>query len=159
MFYHVERMMFDYETVLTEVGAWDPASAANNYLCIKQNSLLHSMEVVGLNTCISFSLSFVLSPTMSFLLFLTPSFFLLFIISLLIPLNIYLSLHSFHVHFYLSYFFHAVLIPIPLSYVLCSFSLLSLSHLFFFTFFLCLFLLCSLLLLISLPFFFLWQQA
>ncbi|XP_030836389.1 arf-GAP with Rho-GAP domain, ANK repeat and PH domain-containing protein 1 isoform X1 [Strongylocentrotus purpuratus] len=41
----LERMMFDYENVLTEVGAWDPASAANNYLCIKQNSLLHSMEV------------------------------------------------------------------------------------------------------------------
>ena len=41
-------MLFDYEVVLTEtVTAWPPPAAANNYLCIKQNSLMHGLETVS----------------------------------------------------------------------------------------------------------------
>ncbi|XP_041463647.1 arf-GAP with Rho-GAP domain, ANK repeat and PH domain-containing protein 1-like isoform X4 [Lytechinus variegatus] len=54
----LERMLFDYEVVLSEVGAWDPSAAASNYLCIKQNSLLHNMEVFLKNVTSSSSIKY-----------------------------------------------------------------------------------------------------
>ncbi|XP_071507946.1 arf-GAP with Rho-GAP domain, ANK repeat and PH domain-containing protein 1-like [Diadema antillarum] len=58
----LERMMFDYEVVLSEVQAWDSTSAPNNYLCIKQNSLLQSMEVFLKNMAPSATIKYADGP-------------------------------------------------------------------------------------------------